>query len=71
MQFTRTKPEFSKLMPDFKLGYPETMEGEDPGYPLAFDPVMETTILVDSDRENVQKRLVALSPARLPSFEVL
>ena len=55
MLFTRTKPEFSKLIPDFKLDYPDAKEEEDPGFPLAFGPVMETTILVDSDHGHDQK----------------
>ena len=55
MLFTRTKPEFSKLIPDFKLDYPDAKEEEDPGFPLAFGPVIETTILVDSDHGHDQK----------------
>ena len=55
MQFKQTELEFSKLIKGFKLDYPEAMEEEDPGFPLAFGPVLETTILVDSDHEHDQK----------------
>ena len=55
MLFTKTTPDCSKLVRDFELDYPNAKEEEDPGFPLAFGPVMETTILVDSDHGYDQK----------------
>ena len=55
MKFSRTKPEFHKLIPDFLKDYPHAVEELDPSFPPAFGPVMETTILVDSDHAHDKK----------------
>ena len=55
MEFNRTTPEFHKLIPDFLKDYPDAKEEVDPGFPLVFGPVLQTTILVDSDHGHDQK----------------
>ena len=55
MLFNRTKPEFTKLIPDFMKDYPEAIEEVYPGFLISFGPILQTTILVDSDHENDQK----------------
>jgi hypothetical protein len=49
MQFRRQDPNFSKLLPDFLLDYPDAKEEIDESFPPPFGPVLETTVLVDSD----------------------
>ena len=49
MQFTRSSPNFKKLIPDFLKDYDGAKEELDPGFPTVFGPILETTILVDSD----------------------
>ena len=55
MLFNRTKPEFTKLIPDFMKDYPDAIEEVDPGFLLSFGPILQTTILVDSDHGHDQK----------------
>ena len=45
----REEPEFDKLIPDFLQDYPDAKEEIARHFPESFGPVMETTILVDSD----------------------
>ena len=49
MQFQRSEPNFEKLIPDFIKDYPDSIEEFDPGFPEPFGPVLQNTILVDSD----------------------
>ena len=49
MDFNRAQPDFEKLRPDFLKDYPDAKEEMDPGFPQSFGPVLQTTILVDSD----------------------
>ena len=49
MQFERTKPDYEALKSDFLKDYPDAKEEIDPGFPVPFGPVMETTFMVDSD----------------------
>ena len=49
MDFNRAQPDFEKLRPDFLKDYPDAKEEMDPGFPKSFGPVLQTTILVDSD----------------------
>jgi len=55
MNFARKDPEYKKLIPDFIQDYPDATEELDPSFPQAFGPVLETTILVDSDHAHDQK----------------
>ena len=55
MKFNRTSPKFEKLRPDFLEDYPDAKEELDPSFPKSFGPVMETTIMVDSDHAHDQK----------------
>ena len=49
LQFFRPAPDYEKLKPDFIKDYHHASNELDPGFPSIFGPVMETTILVDSD----------------------
>ena len=55
MMFNRTKADLNKLIPDFMKDYPEAIEEVDPSFLLSFGPVLQTTILVDSDHRHDQK----------------
>ena len=48
MQFTRTKPDYDVIRPDFLADYPDAKEETD-NFPPSFGPVLETTFMVDSD----------------------
>ena len=48
MEFNRSEPNFKKLIPGFKQDYPGIKEEMDPGF-SSFGPVLQTTILVDTD----------------------
>ena len=61
LQFNRTTPEFKKLIPDFLKDYPDVKEEVDPSFPLVFGPVLETTILVDSDHGHDKKTCHSLT----------
>ena len=43
------------MRPDFLKDYPDAKEELDPGFPKSFGPILETTILVDSDHAHDQK----------------
>ena len=63
MQFTRSNPNFKKLIPDFLKDYDGAKEELDPGFPMVFGPILETTILVDSDHVHnlaIRKSLTGL-----------
>ena len=45
----RSTPKFKKLIPDFLNDYPDASEEMDPSFPEIFGPILQTTILVDSD----------------------
>ena len=63
MQFTRSSPNFKKLIPDFLKDYDGAKEELDPGFPMVFGPILETTILVDSDHVHdlaIRKSLTGL-----------
>ena len=45
----RSTPKFEKLIPDFLNDYPDASEEMDPSFPEIFGPILQTTILVDSD----------------------
>lgn len=49
MDFNRASPNFETLRPDFPRDYPDAKEEMDPGFPKSFEPVLQTTILVDAD----------------------
>ena len=49
MQFNRTTPKFDKLVPYFLENYPHTKDEVDPSFPSSFRPVLDATILADSD----------------------
>jgi hypothetical protein len=49
LQYSRSFPNYEKLRPDFLEDYPDAKEEMDPNFPKAFGPILETTILVDSD----------------------
>ena len=49
MQFTCSEPNFKKLIPDSVNDYPDVGEELNQGFLKVFDPVLETTFLVDSD----------------------
>ena len=55
MKYTRDDPNYSKMRPDFLKDYPDAKEELDPGFPKSFGPILETTILVDSDHAHDQK----------------
>ena len=55
MEFSRTTPEYGKLIIDSLKDYPDAKEELDPNFPLSFGPVMETTFLVDSDHGHDKK----------------
>ena len=50
----RHAPDFDKLIPDFLQDYPDAKEEIAAHFPRSFGPVMETTILVDSDHAHDQ-----------------
>ena len=49
MNFAQQDPDYNKLIPDIVQDYPDAKEELDPSFPPAFGPVLETTVLVDSD----------------------
>ena len=49
MKFKRSSPDFPKVIIDFLRDYPDVKEELDPGFPLPFEPILESTILVDLD----------------------
>ena len=49
MDFRRDTPDFQKLRPDFLQDYPDATEEIDNNFPTVFGPVLQTTLLVDSD----------------------
>jgi len=55
MNFAREQPDFKRLIPDFIQDYPEAKEELDPGFPPSFGPILETSILVDSDHAHDKK----------------
>jgi len=55
MNFAREQPDFKRLIPDFIQDYPEVKEELDPGFPPSFGPILETSILVDSDHAHDKK----------------
>ncbi len=55
IEFVRTDPDFTQLIPDFLEDYPHATEELDPGFPKPFGPVMESTIFVDSDHAHDKK----------------
>ena len=61
MDFTRIHPEFEKLRPDFLQDYPHAIEELDKSFPPSFGPVMQTTILVDSDHAHDKVTLRSLT----------
>ena len=54
MESNRSETNFKKLIPDFKQDYPDTKEEMDPGFASSFGPVLQTTILVDTDHAHDQ-----------------
>ena len=61
MRFNRTSPKFEKLGPDFLEDYHNAKEELYPSFPPSFGPVMETTIMADSDHANNQKTSLSLT----------
>jgi len=55
MNFARNEPDFKTLIPDFLKDYPDAKEELDPGFPPSFGPILETSILVDSDHAHDKK----------------
>ena len=55
MEFSRTQSEFKMLIPGFLKDYLYVLDELDSGFPIAFGPVTETTILVDSDHAHDKK----------------
>ena len=55
MIFKRDELDYTVLIPDFLKDYPEASEEMDPGFPPSFGPILETTILVDSDHAHDKK----------------
>ena len=49
IKFKRSSPDFPKLIIDFLKDYYDSKEELDLGFPLSFGPILESTILVDSD----------------------
>ena len=54
IKFNRFEPNFKNLIPDFKQDYSDTKEEMDPGFPSYYGPVLQTTILVDTDHAHDQ-----------------
>ena len=61
LEFERSVPNFKKLIPDFLDDYPDAVEEMDRGFPQAFGPALETTILVDSDQAHDKKTCRSLT----------
>ena len=55
MNFARNEHDFKTLIPDFLKDYPDAKEELDPGFPPSFGPILETSILVDSDHAHDKK----------------
>ena len=55
MEFERLEPNFGLLIPDFFEDYPEATEEIGPGFSAPYGPILETTILVDSDHAHDNK----------------
>ena len=55
MEFERSETKFNLLIPDFLQDYPDATEEIDPGFPRPYGPILETTILVDSDHAHDQR----------------
>ena len=49
LPINRPTPDFDKLIPDFLQDYPDAKEEIASHFPRAFGPVLDTSILVDSD----------------------
>ena len=49
LPINRPTPDFDKLIPDFLQDYPDVKEEIASHFPRAFGPVLDTSILVDSD----------------------
>ena len=60
MKFKRAKLNYNAIQPDFLKDYPDAQEEMDPGFPRPFEPVMETTFMVDSDHAHYLKTLRSL-----------
>ena len=52
MNFNRYSFKFEKLRPDLLKDYPTTKDELDPSFPKTFDPILQQTLLVDSDNAN-------------------
>ena len=48
MKLTCSSPNFPKLIINFLKNYPDAKEELDPGFPLYFGAILESTIIVDS-----------------------
>ena len=55
MEFERSEPKFNLLIPNFLQDYPDATEGIAPGFPHPYGPILETTILADSDHAHDKK----------------
>ena len=49
MKFERSEPNFNLLIPDFLGDYTDATEEIDPVFPHPYGPILEITVLVDSD----------------------
>ena len=59
MQFNRTEPKFTKLIPKFVNDYPEAIEEMDLGFPSSFVPLLQSTFLMISDHAcNLKTRAI-------------
>ena len=52
MKFKSSTPDYPKLIIDFLKDYSDAKEELDPGFPVPFGPILESTILVDSDHSH-------------------
>ena len=55
MEFERSETKCNPLIPDFLQDYPDATVEIDPGFPRPYGPILEKTILVDSDHAHDQK----------------
>ena len=61
MELEQSEPNFNLLIPNFLEDYPGATEEINPGFPHPYGPILETTILFDSDNAHDQKKRRSLT----------